>query len=45
MKSSAVEITFKVWAIGLGIIAFGGILISIFNVIIGNYVGTASFEF
>ena len=45
MKSSAVEITFKVWAIGLGIIAFGGILISIFNVIVGNYVGTASFEF
>ena len=45
MKSSAVEITFKIWAIGLGIIAFGGILISIFNVIVGNYVGTASFEF
>jgi hypothetical protein len=41
----ALEITFKVWTISLGVIAFAGILFSIFNIIIGNYTGTASFEF
>lgn len=41
----ALEITLKVWTIGLGIVAFGGILFTIFNLITGNYFGTASFEF
>jgi len=44
MKTAA-EITMKVWVISLGVIAFSGILFSIFNVIVGNYTGTASFEF
>ena len=41
----ALEITFKVWTRGLGVIAFGGILFTIFNLLTGNYTGTASFEF
>ena len=41
----ALEITMKVWTISLGVIAFGGILFTIFNLITGNYTGTASFEF
>jgi hypothetical protein len=45
MKTSALEITMKVWAISLGVIAFAGILFSIFNLLTGNYTGTASFEF
>ena len=35
----------KVWTIGLGIVAFGGILFTILRLITGNYAGTASFEF
>lgn len=45
MKTSALEIGFKVWAIGLGALAFTGIVITIFNLITGNYCATASFEF
>ena len=45
MKTSVAELTMRVWAISLGVIAFGGILFSIFNVLTGNYTGTASFEF
>jgi hypothetical protein len=43
MKTLVTEITFKIWIIGLGIIAFGGILFSIFNLLTGNSAGTASF--
>jgi hypothetical protein len=45
MKTSALEIGFKVWSIGLGALAFGGISIAIFNLLTGNYCSTASFEF
>lgn len=45
MKTSVAEITFRVWTISLGVIAFAGILFSIFNLLTGNYTGTASFEF
>jgi hypothetical protein len=45
MKTSAFEIGFKVWSIGLGVLAFTGIAIAVFNLITGNYCSTASFEF
>ena len=45
MKTSALEIGFKVWTIGLGALAFTGISIAIFNLLTGNYCSTASFEF
>ena len=45
MKLKALEMTMSVWGIGLGLLAFVGITIAIFNLISGNFVGTASFEF
>ena len=45
MKLKALEMTMSVWGIGLGLLAFVGIIIAIFNLISGNFVGTASFEF
>lgn len=36
---------FQLWVIGLGILAFSGIGIVLFNLFTGNYGNTASFEF
>jgi hypothetical protein len=45
MKTSALEITMKVWAIGIGALAITGIAIAFFNLLTGNFTSTASFEF
>lgn len=45
MKTSALEIAFKAWAIGVGALAFTGIAIAVFNLLTGNFCSTASFEF
>jgi hypothetical protein len=45
MKESAFEMAFRVWSIGLGVLAFVGITIAVFNLLTGNYCDTASFEF
>jgi hypothetical protein len=37
--------TFQVWSIGLGVITFVALAVTIVNLITGNYCGTASFEF
>jgi hypothetical protein len=45
MKTSAFEMAFRVWAIGIGALAISGIAIAVFNLLTGNYCSTASFEF
>ena len=45
MKTSALEIAFKAWAIGVGALAVTGIAIAVFNLLTGNFCSTASFEF
>jgi hypothetical protein len=45
MKKNLIIGVFQLWVIGLGILAFGGIGIVLFNLFTGNYGHTASFEF
>ena len=45
MKAKALEIGFKAWTIGIGALAIFGIAFSIYKLAVGEYCGTASFEF
>jgi hypothetical protein len=45
MKTSALEIVMKVWALSLGVIVISAITFSIYKLAVGEYCGTASFEF
>ncbi len=45
MKTSVAEFTMKVWAISLGVIVISAITFSIYKLAVGEYCGTASFEF
>ena len=45
MKRAALEIAFKAWAIGIGALAIFGIAFSVYKLAVGEYCGTASFEF
>jgi len=45
MKDLILTRVFQVWAIGTGLLAASGLVVAIFNLVTGNYTGTASFEF
>lgn len=45
MKTSALEIVMKVWALSLGVIVITAISFSIYKLAVGEFTGTASFEF
>lgn len=45
MKKNLILGVCQLWVIGLGILAFGGIAIVLFNLFTGNYESTASFTF
>ena len=45
MKTTALEIAFRAWAIGIGALAIFGIAFSVYKLAVGEYCGTASFEF
>lgn len=45
MKTKTLETIFTVWAIGVGAMAFTGIVLTIFHVASGDISSTASFEF
>jgi hypothetical protein len=45
MKTTALEITMKVWALSLGAMAFTAIAFSIYKLAVGEYGSTASFMF
>ena len=45
MKTLALEITMKVWALGLAAIAITAITFGFYKLAVGEYGGTASFMF
>jgi len=45
MKDLILTRVFQVWAIGTGLLAVSALVVAIFNLVTGNYTGTASFEF
>jgi hypothetical protein len=45
MKTTALEITMKVWVLSLGAMAITAIAFSIYKLAVGEYCGTASFTF
>ena len=45
MKAKALETIFKVWTIGVALIAVTGVLIAVYHLAIGDISATASFEF
>jgi len=45
MKTSALEITMKVWALSLGVIAITAITFGFYKLAVGEYGSTASFMF
>ena len=45
MKTKTLETIFTVWAIGVGVMAFTGIVLAIFHIANGDITSTASFEF
>lgn len=45
MKTKTLETIFTVWAIGVGAMAFTGIVLTIFHIANGDIGSTASFEF
>ena len=45
MKAKALETIFKVWTIGVGMVAVTGVVIALYHLIIGDISATASFEF
>jgi hypothetical protein len=45
MKTNHLEIAFKVWALGLGVIAITAITFGFYKLAVGEYCSTASFTF
>ena len=45
MKTSALEITMKVWVLSLGAMTFTAITFAIYKLAVGEYGSTASFMF